>query len=344
MEKNILQFTSKGIYCPEGDFFIDPWWPVDKAIITHAHSDHARRGMASYISTPITAALMRARISNDIEVHALEYGEPISINGVRISLHPAGHIPGSAQVRIEKNGFVSVVSGDYKVQADGISTPIEPVRCHEFVTESTFGLPSFRWAAQENVLQDILKWWRTNAEVQKNSVLIAYALGKAQRLIKPLSAHGRIIVHGAVYSMNHALNEAGVQVPLGERISEVSNKKDLKGVLVVAPPSAIGTPWLRRFQPFSIGIASGWMAIRGIRRRRAADVGFVLSDHADWSGLLSTIRETGAHRIYVTHGYSDIFARFLCELGYDAHQVETRFTGEAEEIDLTVTQEDTQSD
>lgn len=339
-----MQFTPKGIYCPEGDFYIDPWWPVDKAIITHAHSDHARRGMTSYISTPITAALMRARISADINVHPLEYGESILINGLRVSLHPAGHIPGSAQVRIEKNGYVAVASGDYKVQADGISTPLEPIRCHEFVTESTFGLPSFRWAAQDEVLTDIIKWWQANAEVEKNSVLIAYALGKAQRLIKPLSENGRIIVHGAVYSMNQALSNAGVQVPLGERISEVTNKKDFKGMLVVAPPSAIGTPWLKRFQPYSLGIASGWMAIRGIRRRRAADVGFVLSDHADWSGLLSTIQETGAHRIYVTHGYSDIFARFLCEQGYDARQVETRFTGEAEEIDLPVIQEDTQSD
>lgn len=339
-----MLFTSKGIYCPEGDFFIDPWLPVDKAIITHAHSDHARRGMGRYLSTPVTAALMRARISADIEVSEVNYGEAIDINGVRVSLHPAGHIPGSAQVRMEKKGYVAVISGDYKVQSDGISTPIEPVRCHEFVTESTFGLPGFRWAAQQDVLNDLVQWWQANAAVHKNSVVIAYALGKAQRLIKSLASYGRIIVHGAVYSMNQALNSAGVQIPLCERILEVTDKKEMKGVLVIAPPSAIGTPWLKRFQPYSLGIASGWMAIRGIRRRRAADVGFVLSDHADWTGLLSTIRETGAQRIYVTHGYSDIFTRYLCEQGYEARQVETRFSAEGDEADVITAQDDTESD
>lgn len=329
----MLQFTAKGIYCTEGDFYIDPWCAVDKAIITHAHSDHARRGMGSYISTPITAAVMRSRISPDINITEIEYGKSLFINGVKVSLHPAGHIPGSAQIRLEKKGFVTVVSGDYKVQDDGISTPIEPVRCHEFVTESTFGLPAFRWKPQDVLFEEIKDWWVANQHSGKNSVLIAYSLGKAQRLIKSLWEYGRIIVHGAVYSVNQALISAGVPLQECERISDVADKKDLRKLLVIAPPSAIGTPWLRRFQPFSLGIASGWMAIRGIRRRRAADAGFIISDHADWTGLLDIIMHTGATKIYVTHGYSDIFSRYLSNLGYEATPVETLFSGESEEIE-----------
>lgn len=338
----LIQFTPKGIYCPEGDFYIDPWWPVNKAIITHAHSDHARRGMGSYISTPISAAIMRSRISPDIAVGELDYGKSLNINGIKVSLHPAGHIPGSAQVRIERKGAVSVISGDYKVQEDGISIPIEPIRCHEFVTESTFGLPTFHWKSSDVLLEEILFWWMTNANMGKNSVLIAYSLGKAQRLITAMAGQGRIIVHGAVHAMNQTLRQAGLSVPECERVSEVSNKKELKGVLVVAPPSAIGTPWLRRFQPYSLGIASGWMAIRGIRRRRAADIGFVISDHADWAGLLYIIKETGAERVHVTHGYSDLFSQYLKEQGLDARAVETRFSGEGEEMDSN--KEDTQID
>lgn len=341
----MIQFTSNGIYCPEGDFYIDPWRPVERAIITHAHSDHARRGMGSYLSTPMTAAVMRQRISPDIQVSAIEYGQSILINGVKVSLHPAGHIPGSAQIRLEKKGYVTVVSGDYKVQNDGISMPVEPLCCHEFVTESTFGLPAFRWKPHEDLFTEIKNWWIANNQSGKNSVLIAYSLGKAQRLVKYLSDCGRIIVHGAIYSMNQVLINAGLNISHCERVSDVVDKRGLKNVLVLAPPSAIGTPWLRRFKPFSLGIASGWMAIRGIRRRRSADIGFVVSDHADWSGLMEVIKFTGASRIYVTHGYSDIFSKYLREIGFDAIPVETRFTGETLETDLlNATQEDTQND
>ncbi len=341
----MIEFTSKGIYCREGDFYIDPWRPVEKAIITHAHSDHARRGMGSYLCTPVTAAVMKTRISPDIYVSEIEYGHSILINGVKVSLHPAGHIPGSAQIRLEKKGYVTVVSGDYKVQNDGISIPIEPLRCHEFVTESTFGLPSFHWKPQEFLLEEIQRWWMSNIQSGKNSVLIAYSLGKAQRLIKHLSHCGRIIVHGAIYSVNQSLINAGLSISKCERISDIVDKKELKNVLVIAPPSAIITPWLRRFHPYSLGVASGWMAVRGIRRRRSADIGFVISDHADWSGLLDVIRQTEANRIYVTHGYSDIFSRYLCEKGLEAIPVETRFSGESDESDSSeTTLADTESD
>lgn len=332
---DLLKFTDRGIYCPDGDFYIDPWLPVKKAFITHAHSDHARQGMDSYISTPITAALMKARISQQISITALNYGEEITINGVRVSLHPAGHIPGSAQIRMEKNGHVVVVSGDYKVQADGLSTPIEPLKCHEFVSESTFGLPIFRWKAPELAMQEIIDWWKNNRSQQKNSVLIAYALGKAQRLLNQLAVHGRIVVHGAIYRMNETLKQAGLTIAPCERVSDLQSRDKDTGLLVMAPPSAMGSTWLRRFSPYSLGIASGWMAIRGIRRRRAADAGFVISDHADWDGLIQIIRSTEAEKVYLTHGYSDIFARYLKESGIYAESVQSQFYGEGEDLETT---------
>lgn len=338
---HLLKFTERGIYCPAGDFYIDPWLPVTRAVITHAHSDHARQGMGCYISTPITAALMRARISEDISVTALNYGEKLTINGVSVSLHPAGHIPGSAQIRIEKNGYVAVVSGDYKTEPDGLSIPIEPIRCHEFVSECTFGLPIFRWKPSEISVQEITDWWMTNQSQNKNSILIAYALGKAQRLLNGLAGHGRIVVHGSIYRMNEILKQVGLPIASCEKVSELTNREKDKSLLVLAPPSAIGSTWIRRFSPFSLGIVSGWMAIRGIRRRRAADAGFVISDHADWDGLIQVIRCTGAEKVYLTHGYSDPFARYLSEIGIQAEPVQSQFYGEGEDLETTDAKVDT---
>lgn len=338
---HLLKFTERGIYCPAGDFYIDPWLPVTRAFITHAHSDHARQGMGCYISSPITAALMRARISEDISVTALNYGEKLTINGVSVSLHPAGHIPGSAQIRIEKNGYVAVVSGDYKTEPDGLSIPIEPIRCHEFVSECTFGLPIFRWKPSEISIQEITDWWMTNQSQNKNSILIAYALGKAQRLLNDLAGDGRIVVHGSIYRMNEILKQVGLPIASCEKVSELNNRKKNKSLLVLAPPSAIGSTWIRRFSPFSLGIVSGWMAIRGIRRRRAADAGFVISDHADWDGLIQVIRCTGAEKVYLTHGYSDPFARYLREIGIQAEPVQSQFYGEGEDLETTDAKVDT---
>ncbi|RVT84586.1 ligase-associated DNA damage response exonuclease [Rhodobacteraceae bacterium CCMM004] len=337
MAEPLLTFTDRGIYCPDGDFHIDPWRPVDRALITHGHADHARDGMGRYLATEGAAPVMRHRLG-DIRLDTVRYGETRTVGGVEVSFHPAGHVPGSAQIRVARRGEVWVVSGDYKVEADGLSTPFEPVRCHAFVTECTFGLPVFAWRPQADVAAEIDAWWRGNAAAGRASILGAYALGKAQRLLAAVDCGiGPILTHGAVENTNAVLRAQGLMLPDTVRVTPETDTKAHPGALVVAPPSALGTPWARRFAgpggAPSTGFASGWMALRGVRRRRGADRGFVLSDHADWAGLNAAIAETGAERIFVTHGYTAIFRRWLAELGYDAAVVETAYEGESLDAD-----------
>ncbi|WP_116082588.1 ligase-associated DNA damage response exonuclease [Tropicimonas sp. IMCC34011] len=325
----VLTVTDKGIYCPAGDFFIDPWRPVDRALITHGHADHARAGHARYLATRAAAPVMRHRLG-DIRLEEIEYGEVRTIGDAEVSYHPAGHVPGSAQVRVEVNGEVWVVSGDYKTEADGLSEPFEPVRCHAFVTECTFGLPIFKWDPQAEVIADINAWWAANQAAGRVSVLGAYALGKAQRILANIDAsQGPILTHGAVESTNDVLRGQGIALPETIRVTPETKPKDHPGALVLATPSALGTPWMRRFGAASSAFASGWMRMRGVRRRRSADRGFVMSDHADWDGLNAAIRETGAETVLVTHGYTSIFRRWLEEQGYDARIVETEYEGES---------------
>ncbi len=329
MRQPVLTVTDRGIYCPAGDFFIDPWRPVDRALITHGHSDHARPGHARYLSTPAAAPVIRHRLG-DIRIATQLYGEQSKIGDATVSFHPAGHVPGSAQIRVEVAGEVWVVSGDYKTTPDGLSEPFEPVRAHAFVTECTFGLPVFTWRPQFEVMADVNAWWRANAAEGRASVLGAYALGKAQRLLANVDASiGPILTHGAVEAVNAVLRAQGLALPPTIRVTPDLDAHDYPGALVLATPSALGSPWMRRFGPASTAFASGWMALRGIRRRRAADRGFVLSDHADWPGLNAAIRETGAETILVTHGYTSVFRRWLAEQGFDARIVETEFEGEA---------------
>jgi putative mRNA 3-end processing factor len=329
MRQPVLTVTDRGIFCPAGDFYIDPWRPVDRALITHGHSDHARPGHARYLATPAAAPVIRHRLG-DIRIATQPYGEQTKIGGATVSFHPAGHVPGSAQIRVEVGGEVWVVSGDYKTTPDGLSEPFEPVRAHAFVTECTFGLPVFTWRPQAEVMSDVDAWWRANAAEGRASVLGAYALGKAQRLLANVDASiGPILTHGAVEAVNDVLRAQGLSLPPTIRVTPDLDARDYPGALVLATPSALGSPWMRRFGPASTAFASGWMALRGIRRRRAADRGFVLSDHADWPGLNTAIRETGAETILVTHGYTSVFRRWLAEQGYDARIVETEFEGEA---------------
>lgn len=327
----MLSFDDYGIYCAQAGVYIDPWKPVSHAIITHAHSDHARWGMGSYLAHHLAVPVLRLRLGNDIKVQGLHYGETIYINGVKVSLHPAGHIWGSAQVRMEYKGEVWVVSGDYKLQHDGTSTPFETVRCHSFITESTFGLPVYHFPAPVTVHDDINAWWRSNNAEGKNSVLLAYALGKAQRVIAHLDpAIGPIYTHGAVDNINKLYQHYAGQLPDTVRIDNSVERKAIKGAMIIAPPSAAGTPWLRSLRPYQWGICSGWMQLRGTRRRRGADRGFILSDHADWQQLNTAIKSTEAQNIYVTHGYKSIYARWLqTEYGLNATEVETLYTGEA---------------
>mgnify|MGYP006266846021 FL=1 len=335
----LLRFTDRGFYCPQADCYIDPWRPVNRAIITHAHADHARWGHRHYLCHPLTAPILRHRIGPDISIETRSYGETFTRNGVRISLHPAGHILGSAQVRLEYRGEIWVLSGDYKTTDDGFCTPFEPVACHHFVTESTFGLPVYHWRPAHEVAREMNAWWRDNQEKGRVSVLLGYALGKAQRMLNMVDPEiGPIFTHGAVENLNAVVRKMGQPLPDTQRVRKELKKADYRGGLVLAPPSAYGTSWMRKFDPYQAAIGSGWMALRGARRRRAADRGFVLSDHADWPGLNEAIRATGAGNIYVTHGYTDIFARWLQDQGYHAEVVETQFEGELGEI-----QEGTQS-
>ncbi|MCU0968729.1 MAG: ligase-associated DNA damage response exonuclease [Rubrivivax sp.] len=323
----------EGLYCPAGDFHLDPWRPVDRAVITHAHADHARRGHGAYLAHRDGAGVLRARLG-DVALQTLDYGEPVHVGGVRVSLHPAGHVLGSAQVRLEHRGRVWVVSGDYFVSGvDGdvnpTCTPFEPVRCDVFVTESTFGLPVYRWRPQREVMADVNDWWRANAEAGRASLLLGYSFGKAQRLLAGVDASiGPIVVHGAVAAVNEAYRAAGVRLPETSRVDEISDRALLCRALVVAPPSVRGSAWARRFGDASDAFASGWMQLRGARRRQALDRGFVLSDHADWPGLQRAIAATGASRVIVTHGYEAVMVRWLQQQGLEAGHFRTEFAGE----------------
>lgn len=325
----------EGLYCPPGDFYIDPWRPVARAVITHAHGDHARMGHGHYLAAAKSEGVLRSRLG-EITLQTLSYGEIINHHGVRLSLHPAGHVLGSAQVRVEYGGQVWVASGDYFVSGadDHNSTcePFEPVRCHCFITESTFGLPIYRWQAQRTVFDDINQWWRANAEASRASLLMGYSFGKAQRILAGVDpAIGPIVVHGAVEPLNEAYRAAGVALPPTQHPTEV-DKAALSRALVVAPPSVQGSAWTKRFGDYSDAFASGWMQLRGARRRRAVDRGFVLSDHADWPGLQRAIAATGAERVIVTHGYEAIMVRWLEEQGLQAGAFETEYDDERADV------------
>ncbi|MEL6274157.1 MAG: ligase-associated DNA damage response exonuclease [Bacteroidota bacterium] len=328
---SLLTFTDRGIYCPRADVYIDPWRPVERALVTHGHSDHARWGHKYYLATESAGPVIKHRLG-DIKLQTVRYGSTTTINGVKFSFHPAGHILGSAQIRVEYKDEVWVAAGDYKIEDDGLAEAFEPVRCHHFITESTFGLPVYRWEPQEKVLANINDWWRQNKEAGKVSMLTAYALGKAQRLLVGLDTNiGTIYTHGAVENTNEVIRAQGVKLPNTVRVTKEVAKKDFVGNLVLTTPGSIGQPWAKKFNPMSLGAASGWMSLRGARRRRGADRGFVLSDHADWPGLLQAIAATGADNIYVTHGYTAIFSRYLRQIGYNAVELKTEYGDEQEE-------------
>lgn len=324
----LLRFTDIGLYCAAGDFYIDPWRPVEKAVITHAHSDHARAGHGAYLCHHDTLPLLQLRLGNH-PYQSVDWNETIYINGVKISLHPAGHIIGSAQVRLEYQGEVWVVSGDYKTENDGISGSFEPVACHTFITESTFGLPIYQWKPQSAIFSEIQTWIEKNRSEGYASVLFAYSLGKAQRILQAIvPITDEIYVHGAVWNTHETIVRNGITLPKIKRVTPDIPKAALKGSVVIAPSSAQDSPWLKRFHPYKTGVCSGWMQVRGNARRQNADAGFALSDHADWQGLLSTVKATGAKRVYVTHGFQSAFSRHLNETGIESYEVRTEYGGE----------------
>lgn len=318
----------EGLYCPAGDFHIDPWRPVARAVITHAHADHARSGHQHYLAVAPGAGVLRERLG-EISLQALAYGEAVSIGGVKVSLHPAGHVLGSAQVRLEHRGEVWVVSGDYKLEADGTCAPFEPVRCDCFITESTFGLPIYRWTPQAQVLDEIRHWWAANAADGRPSLLYAYSFGKAQRLLHGLGeGPGPLVVHPAVMAVNRAYVAAGVSLPEALELGPGVTPDTLARALVIAPPAASRSTWERRLGEARDGYVSGWMRLRGTRRRQGVDRGFVLSDHADWPALQRAIGASGASRVIVTHGYEAVMVRWLQEQGLEAGSFRTEYGDE----------------
>lgn len=338
MPTDLITLTPQGFYCATGDFYIDPWQPVHRAVITHAHGDHTTRGCDSYLVAAEGETVFRVRLGPEATIQTVPYGEQTTINGVRVSLHPAGHILGSAQVRVEHRGEVWVISGDYKTTSDTATcTPFEVVPCDTFITEATFALPIYKWLPQEEIFAALNEWWRSNAAAGRPSLVYAYSLGKAQRVMAGLDPSiGPIYTHGAVENLTLAYREAGISLPPTTYVTDYVEEADSPEwgeALIIAPPSARGTPWTRKFGAYSSAFVSGWMQIRGTRRRRAVDRGFVLSDHADWDGLNEVIRATGAERIGVTHGYVPAFVRWLREQGYDATPYDTRYMGEDDSTD-----------
>ncbi len=329
---SLLQSTRRGLYCPAGDFFVDPTAPVKRAVITHAHSDHARRGCQHYLAAADGEALLRSRMLPEAEFQFLRYGEAIQVGGVTVSLHPAGHMLGSAQVRLEHRGRVAVVTGDYKLGADPTCPSWEAIRCHLFVTESTFGLPVYRWQSDDLAMDAVNRWWRDSQDAGKCCVLYGYAIGKSQRLLAGLDdTIGPIYTHGAVEKGIEAYRESGVKLPPTRYVGSIEGKHDFRGGLVLAVPSSHGTPWLRRFGRISTAMASGWMAIRGSRRRRSVDRGFVISDHVDWPSLLDAVELCDPETVWVTHGYAASVARYLVECGRQAAVIDSRQRVEGEE-------------
>jgi putative mRNA 3-end processing factor len=322
-----------GLLCAAGGFHVDPWGAAETAVITHVHGDHLRLGSRRYLCTEESLPFLRRRLGPDVEAAALPYGKALDLGRARVSFHPAGHVRGSAQVRIESAGQVWVVSGDYKRRPDPTCAPFEVVPCDVFITEATFGLPIYRWDAPQDLAAEMLSWWDANRELGIASILFCYAMGKAQRILAELArlTDRPVLVHGAVEGLTEIYRAAGVEMLPTRRVADTEKGRSFAGELILAPPSAAGSTWMRRFGPrHRTGFASGWMRVRGTRRRKGFDRGFPLSDHADWPDLLRTIQETGAPRVLVTHGYADELSRYLGEGGLQTEALSTQFEGEAD--------------
>ena len=327
-KKGLLVHTALGLFCPKADVYLDPWKPVKKAILSHGHADHARWGSSSYLCTPTAAPVIKYRLG-DINLETLPFGEEKLINGVSFSFHPAGHILGSAQIKVSYKGEIVVFSGDYKTANDGFSEAFEPVKCHTFITESTFGLPVYHWQDQKWVFNEMEEWCKNNRNNGQLSILYGYSLGKAQRILQGLpESVGPIFTHSTIEAVLNVMRNQGVSLKNTIPVNEHLTRAELLSGVIIAPPAVQNSNWLKKFEPIRNGVVSGWMALRGARRRRNADKGFVLSDHADWEGLNEAISLTGAENVFVTHGYTDILSKWLIDKGLNAHPLETNFEGD----------------
>lgn len=330
----LIELTAKGLFCSMGNFYIDPWQPVDYAVITHAHSDHARSGHQHYLCHTLTRPLLLHRLGPHHTIDVLEYNQVISRYGVDVKFLPAGHIIGSAQIIVSYRGEIWAVTGDYKTEADPLAGQFEPQRCHALITECTFGLPIYRWQPQNDLFDEINSWWNTNAANQIPSVVFAYSLGKAQRLLQGLdSSIGPVYTHGAVEATNAVLRQHGVPLITSHHLDPGVPLKALQQALIIAPPAALSSPWMKKLDSAATAVTSGWMAVRGNRRRYGVDRGFALSDHADWQGLAQTVKSSQAEIIYTTHGFTASFTRWLQEQGYASQVLKTQFQGEIDDVE-----------
>lgn len=328
---NIVELNNQGLYCKAGDFYIDPWQPVKRAIITHGHSDHARVGSQHYYATKSSERILRHRLGTEIQLTTHAYGKQFRMGEALVSFHPAGHVLGSAQVRIEVKGEVWVVSGDYKRSSDSSCEPFEVVSCDVFISEATFGLPVYAWPGAREVAQDVYDWWTGYEEGP--SILFAYAFGKTQRILAELAhlTDRKVFLHGACEQLTKIYRESGIRMVPTALVSEQEKDYRFKNDLIIAPPSAHRSAWMKKFKEPQTAFASGWMQIRGNRRRRGYERGFVMSDHADWKDLVSTILSTGAKRVLLTHGNTEALERYLREeKGLRCEPLVTQFEGEVE--------------
>lgn len=330
----LVKFTKKGIYCIPGKFYLDPWLPVDYAIISHGHADHARSGMKHYLCQTASKAILKHRLGADIHVESLNYNEPKMINGVQVSFFPAGHVIGSAQIRLEYKGFVVVFTGDYKVKNDHLTVPFEPVKCHEFITESTFGLPIYNWLPEAQLQQQMQDWVIKNQSHNRTSVFLGYSLGKAQRIMKLMDGVDQMYVHTAIHNLNKAIEGSGIPLPKTQLLNYDFKKNDLQNKIIIMPPGLLGSKLLKKIPNAATAICSGWMQIRGNRRWQSVDAGFPVSDHADWNGLLSAVKATEAEKVYVTHGSQATFSKYLNEIGIPSAEVKTEYGSDEDDKEV----------
>lgn len=324
----LVKFTKKGIYCIPGKFYLDPWYPVQYAVISHGHADHARWGNKHYLCHTDSKAILKHRLGQEISIESLGYNQPKNINGVQVSFFPAGHVIGSAQIRLEYKGYIVVFSGDYKTQPDFISPAYEPVKCHEFITESTFGLPIYKWKKEEELQAELQNWVLQNQQNNRTSVFLGYSLGKAQRIMKLVEGVDDIFVHSAIHNLNNAISNSGIALPKASLINLDFKKADIQNKIVILPPALLGSRLLKKIPNAATAICSGWMHIRGNRRWKGVDAGFSISDHADWDGLLQAVKATEAEKVYVTHGSQAVFSKYLNEIGIEAQELKTEFGDE----------------
>lgn len=322
---NALIINSKsGLYCPQGDFYIDPMRPVRRALITHAHSDHARAGSSSYLTAESGLRVLKTRIGSKASIETIPYGKSLNVDGVGVSFHSAGHVLGSSQIRLEYQGQVWVVSGDYKTQKDPTCEEFEQLRCDCFISESTFALPVYQWPSPAEVQLSMNSWWEENRKSGLASVLYAYSFGKAQRLLAMMDPSiGPVYVHSSIAKINQDYLDSGIKLPDCGSLMRLEKGNGLarnffKGSILILPPSSSDAENLDALGEYSTAFASGWMRFRKNRRGKNYDRGFVLSDHADWQQLNEVIRNTHAEQVIVTHGYVKQMVRHLQEKGIQA--------------------------